>query len=480
MIASRTTRAFREAFALLPNDVRRQAQRAYRLFGRDPGHPGSHLFAVSALFFSCCTILALAQLRAEDWPEWRGEGRRGIWRETGVLDKFPAEGLKPTWRVPVGGGYSGPAVAKGEVFVTDFTSRHGLRGTERALALDERTGKILWTREWEADYSGLNYPYGPRATPTVDGDRVYVLGAKGMLLCLRTATGELLWQRDYVKEFKAEVPTWGMASAPLVEGERLICLVGGQPDAKVVALNKLTGQEIWRALGSDSEPGYSPPFMAAFGATRQLIIWHPRAVVSLDPASGKVFWEQPFKVDSGLTVATPVLGGDRLLVSAFYNGSRLFRLDPRRPASELVWQGSSNSEINTDGLHALITTPVIDGDYIYGVCSYGQFRCLDARNGRRVWETFAVTGERARWACAHVVRNGDRYFINNDRGELIIARLSPSGYQEISRMKVIKPTTPGGGRRELGAVNWSHPAYANRHIILRNDEEILRYSLEKR
>lgn len=443
-------------------------------------HPSSRLFPVITIVFSCCTILALAQLRADDWPEWRGAGRRGVWLETGTLDTFPAEGLKPTWRVPIGGGYSGPAVANGRVFVTDFTSRQGPRGTERAVALDERTGKILWTQEWEADYSGLSYAYGPRATPTVDGSRVYVLGAKGMLLCLRAATGEVLWRKDYVKEFKTEVPTWGIVGAPLVDGERLICLVGGQPDAKVVAFNKLTGKEIWRALGSESEPGYNPPFIVEFGGTRQLIIWHPMAVTSLNPATGKIFWEYPFKVQAGLTVATPVLSGDRLLVSAFYDGSRLLRLDPRRPASELVWQGSSNSEIDTDGLHALITTPVIEGDYIFGVCSYGQFRCLDARSGRRIWETFAVTGEHARWACAHIVRNSDRYFINNDRGELIIARLSPSGYREIGRTKVIKPTTPGAGRRELGAVNWSHPAYANRHIILRNDEEILRYSLEKK
>jgi outer membrane protein assembly factor BamB len=437
------------------------------------------LYLVIALLF-CCASLPHTLLRADDWPEWRGEGRRGIWRETGILDKFPAEGLKSVWRVPIGRGYSGPAVANGRVFVTDFTSKQGPRGTERAIALDERTGKILWTREWAADYSGLSYSYGPRATPTVDADRVYVLGAKGMLLCLRAATGEVLWQKDYVKEYRTEVPAWGMVGAPLVDGERLICLVGGQPDAKVVAFKKLTGKEIWRALTSESEPGYNPPFMIEFGGRRQLIIWHPMALASLDPANGKVLWQQPFKVQTGLTIPTPVLSGDRLLVSTFYNGSRLFRLDPRRPAGELVWQGSSNSEIDSDGLHALISTPVIDGDYIYGVCSYGQFRCLDARTGRRIWETFAVTGEHARWACAHIVRNGDRYFISNDRGELIIARLSPSGYQEISRTKVIKPTTPGAGRRELGAVDWSHPAYANRHIIIRNDEEILRYSLERK
>ena len=113
------------------------------------------------------------------------------------------------------------------------------------------------------------------------------------------------------------------------------------------------------------------------------------------------------------------------------------------------------------------------------MCSYGQFRCLDARSGERVWESLAVTEEKTRWASALIVRQRDRYFISNDRGDLIIARLAPSGYTEISRTRLIKPTFQPGNRRELGAVNWSHPAYADRHIFARNDEEILSASLER-
>jgi outer membrane protein assembly factor BamB len=128
----------------------------------------------------------------------------------------------------------------------------------------------------------------------------------------------------------------------------------------------------------------------------------------------------------------------------------------------------------------VINTPVIDSDYIDGICSYGQFRCLNLKTGERVWETLDVTKEKARWASGLIVRQGDRYFINNDRGELIIAKLSPQGYQEISRTPRIKPTTNPGNRRELGAVNWSHPAYANRRIVARNDEEIISAPLEKK
>jgi outer membrane protein assembly factor BamB len=415
---------------------------------------------------------------AADWPEWRGAGRTGVWQETGILDVFSPQGLTIQWRAPIAAGYAGPAVANRRVFVTDFRATEGTRGVERVLCLDEQTGRVLWTREWPADYRGLQYASGPRATPTVDGDRVYVLGTTGVLLCLDVRTGEVLWQKDFVRDFAAEVPVWGMSSAPLVDGPRLIAVAGGRPDAKVIAFEKLTGNVIWKALSSDSEPGYSQPVIVEAGKTRQLIIWHTAAVSSLAPDTGRILWEQPFKIHMNSPIATPVWHAPHLLVSAFFNGSRLFRLQGAAPA-ELLWKGASASEIDTDGLHALMATPVVDGDYIYGVCSYGQLRCLRLADGSRVWETQQLTVEKARNASAFLVRHGDRFFINNDRGELILARLSPSGYDEISRTQLIEPTSDAGARRERKAVNWSHPAYANGHIFARNDKEILCASLAK-
>ena len=140
-------------------------------------------------------LLAGMGLRAEDWPELRGKGREAIWHETGILERFPTTGLKIRWRTPIKGGFSGPSVANGRVFVMDFVETQRPRGTERAVALDEKTGKILWTREWPVDYRGIYHPTGPRATPTVDGDRVYFAGADGKMFCLRAATGESVWKR---------------------------------------------------------------------------------------------------------------------------------------------------------------------------------------------------------------------------------------------------------------------------------------------
>lgn len=430
------------------------------------------------LMVALCLLVEIQ--RAEDWPQFRGRDRAGVWTETGILDAFPTEGLKVKWRAALGSGFSGPAVAGGKVFVMDFVPTTLPKGVERAVAYDERTGKLLWSREWDVNYAGLatTYAIGPRATPTVDEDRVYFLGSMGMLQCLRAADGKLLWKRDFVRDFGAEVPVWGISAAPLVDGRRLVCLAGGKGDSKVMAFDKMTGAVLWRALSSDFEPGYSAPILIQAGGKRQIIQWHPRGVASLDPETGGRLWELPFESRMGSSVATPVWSGLQLMIASFFDGSMMIELNDSQPQARMLWRGSSRSETKPDGLHSLISTPFIDGGYIYGICAYGHLRCLDARTGKQVWETLEVTRERARWAAAHMVRNRDRYFINNDRGELIVAKLSPAGYQELGRTKLIEPTSNPGVRREAGTVNWTHPAYANRHIFTRNDKELICASLE--
>ncbi|MCH8332787.1 PQQ-like beta-propeller repeat protein [Candidatus Sumerlaeota bacterium] len=428
----------------------------------------------------CFLLLAPARGRADDWPQWRGEGRLGVWNETGILKKFPEGGLEFVWRVPIKEGYGGPAVADGRVFVTDFERAPRGEGTERLLCLDEKTGDVLWIHAWQTALRGLmpTYANGPRATPTVDGDRVYVQGSTGKLLCLSAEDGAVIWSRDYVEDFGTSVPIWGMAGSPLIDGDRLICLVGGEPNAKVMALDKMTGKEIWRSLPATSEPGYSSPVVIEAGGTRQLIMFHPTAISSLDPVTGSVYWEKPYEVSLSQTIATPVHSGAMLLVSSPSHGSTMLRLDPRKPAAEIAWKGQSQIKAEPDGLHCFNSTPYIEGDYVYGIGGMGRLLCIDARSGKEVWSTYEAT-ENARIATAFLVRNGDRTFINNDRGELILARLTPEGYHEIDRAQLIEPTNPNAGvRRELGVVNWSHPAYANGHIFQRNDNEIVRASLE--
>ena len=443
-----------------------------------PGRSPWLAFVLAAVASTSSSVVA------EDWPQWRGRDRVGVWHEDGIVETFPDGGLNISWRVPLGSGYSGPAVADGRVFVLDWHEDPESRtadGTERVLALDETTGAELWAHHWDTSYQILQarYAIGPRTTPTVDSERVYVVGATGRLLCLDVESGDVVWEKDYVEEYGTSVPAWGVTSAPLVDGDRLIALVGGEPDALVVAFDKHTGQELWRAIEVTGEMGYAHPVIYEAGGVRQLIIWHPGALVSLDPVSGEVYWDQPWEVGMNMSIATPVRGGDFLLVSQFYNGSLMMRLNPDRPAATELWRGTGRSELphQTDGLHAVISTPIIAGDFVYGVGSYGELRGLDARTGTRLWDSGDMTSQ-ARWGTAFMVQQGDRYFINNGDGDLVLARFTPEGYVEIDRTRLIDPTHDvGTSRAWIRTVNWSHPAYANRHIIHRNDNAIIRASL---
>lgn len=439
----------------------------------------------TSLTAAVALVLAGSPLLASDWTQWRGPERLGVWNEEGIVEELPAE-LKIAWRVPIKSGYSGPVVADGRVFVTDWEEDPESRtmdGTERAVALDEQTGDVLWTTEWPATYRMLmvSYAIGPRATPTVDDDRVYVVGASGRLLCLEVDTGEIVWQMDYRADYDSFVPPWGIASSPLVDGNRLITVVGGEEGALVVAFDKYTGTELWRAVDVVGEMGYGQPLIVEAGGARQLIVWHAAALVSLNPETGDVYWEEPWEAGAGMSVATPVQSENYLLVSQFYGGSMMMQLSQDRPTASLLWKGSSRSEMpdKTDGLHSLITTPLIEGAYVYGVGSYGELRGLDARTGDRLWKSGAMTAQ-ARWGTAFMVQHGDRYFVNNDDGFLIIAQFTPTGYVELGRTRLIEPTGSAGfGARNLfdRPINWSHPAYANRHVLARNDKEIIRASL---
>jgi len=430
-------------------------------------------------FFS----LALAALHADDWPQWLGPQRDAVWRETGIVEKFPADGLKYRWRVPIGGGFAGPAVAKGRVYITDRQLAKGapnpanpfargeIPGSERVLCLNEADGKIVWQHEYDCAYT-VSYASGPRVTPTVHDGKVYTLGAEGNLVCLDAEKGAALWSHDFKKDFNLKTPLWGFAGHPLIDGKKLICLAGGEGSV-AVAFDKDTGKELWRAL-SAKEPGYAPPMIYEFAGKRQLIIWHPEAVNSLDPDTGKVFWTYPLtpSVRSGMTIPSPRQSGDRLFLTSFYNGSLMLRVGADKPS--LVWQSKKVSEMDTDGLHSVMATPLLENGYIYSPCSYGQFRCLKADTGDRIWETFEpTTGKSTRWGHAFIVKQGDRSILFSETGDLIIAKLTPEKYQEISRAHLLDPTNRDPGR----PVVWSHPAFANKSVYARNDKEIVCVSL---
>lgn len=440
-------------------------------------------------------------VHADDWPQWLGPQRDGVWRETGILDRFPDGGPKRLWRIPVGLGYAGPAIANGKVFLADrqlaqdaanpdnpFDRSRKVDGTERLLCLDAATGKELWKYEYPCTYQ-ISYAAGPRCTPTVNDGRVYMLGAMGDLTCLDEVRGTLLWSKNLIKDFAAQVPVWGFACHPLVDGDKLI-LVGGGREQLVLALDKKTGQTLWTSQTCEGDFGYSPPMIYEFGGRRQLIVWHAQAVVGLDPETGKRIWSIPFAVKAALTAPTARKVGDRLFVTSFYNGSMMLKVGGDR--AEVDWKSDAKGERpnQTKDLSSIMTTPFIDESIIYGVDSYGELRGLDL-SGKRLWMTMQATrgaltpkriaaqaepADSERWACAFLVKCGDRFFLFNEQGDLIIARLTATGYDEQSRAHLIDPINTMARSRK---VVWTHPAYADRKIFVRNDAEAVCFDLAK-
>lgn len=405
--------------------------------------------------------------RAAEWPQWRGPTRDGVWTETGVLERFSSQPLPIKWRAKVGSGYNGPTVADGRVFVTDRV-KSPVEG-ERVLCFDAMTGKSLWAHVYECTYRRVGYPAGPRASVTVDGPRAYSLGTMGHLFCCDAAKGRVRWTHELYNRYAIRMPTWGIAAAPLVEDDLVIVQIGGRDGACLVAFDKVTGRERWRAL--EDSASYSAPIVIQQAGRRVLVCITGQRVVGLDPATGQLHWDSPFPPSRMvITIATPVFDGEHLFVTSFYDGSLLLRVDPDRLAVREVWRRKGPNERDTDALHSIIATPLLQGDHIYGVDSYGELRCLDLKTGDRLWEDLTAT-PKARWSNVHMVRNGDNIWMFNERGELIISRLSPDGFHEISRTRLLEPTREQLDQR--GGVCWSHPAFAYRHVYARNDEELV-------
>ena len=400
---------------------------------------------------------------AQDWPDWRGVNRDAIWKETGIIEKFETDFIPHKWSVNIGSGYSGPTVAKGRVYVSDRLEKP--TRVERVLCFNEKTGEKIWDYSYECEYIGVGYPAGPRASVVLNDGKAYSLGTMGHFFCFDAETGDVLWQKDLHSEYEINMPIWGIAATPLIVDKKIIVHVSGN-SACVVAFNKNTGKEIWRNL--DDRAGYSAPILIEKEGRSVVVNWTEHSLSGLNPETGEVFWRFPWKTGSGMSIATPVLYNDHIFVSAFYSGSLLIELGEDYTTAEKVWQRSGESERKTDALHCVMNTPVIIDDFIYGVDSYGELRCLKFSNGDRIWEDQTAVN-RNRWANIHFIKHEDKVWMFNEQGELLITELSPEGFKEIDRAKLIEPT-----KKQLPrGVTWTHPAFANKHVFIRNDNKLV-------
>lgn len=408
-------------------------------------------------------------LLADDWTQWRGNNRDGVWLETGVISSFEKSDLEPLWRQSIGTGYSSPTVAKGKVLLMDFDEA---KQEESVRCFDMKTGEALWSHTYRSEYR-ISYTAGPRAAVTIVGNRAFCIGAMGRLHCLSVSDGKVLWEKDLDREYQVSenrrMPIWGIASSPIAVGGNLIIQLGAK-EASVIAFSQQTGDEVWRSLTDRGQ--YSSPVLVKQNGTDVLVCWTGDGVAGLDPQTGNPYWRHPFKpTRMPIGVATPVVNGNKIFLTSFYDGAMMLEMSETSMEVKQMWHLIGPNERKTEGLHSIISTPIWIGDYIYGVDSYGELRCIRASDGGRIWEDLTAV-ERQRWATIHFVANGSNTWMLNEQGELMIGKLTRDGLEVTSRETILTPDQMRTPNRK-GGVCWSHPAFANRCVFLRNDRELI-------
>jgi len=417
----------------------------------------------TSLYTAALALLLPWAARPADWPQWRGPDRDGVWNETGILQAFPADGLKVRWRAPVGPGWSSPVVVRGRVYLTDMRLEKP-RAWERIQCFTESTGRPLWSCESELAYPDWafipEHGGGPAATPIVEAGKIYWFGRSGRVDCLDARSGKGIWEVHLDKKY--EVGVLSCRGSPLIEGNLLILFAGAKPGGCVMALDKQTGKEVWKAL--DDPLSNSSPLIIVAGGKRQLIVWTGSSVTSLNPVTGETYWRETMSTSGNDSIPTPVVQKNRLLISGL-----LFELDSHRPEARVLWP---DTMAPSKRILSNTSTPMLQGDYVYSAKSSGELVCLKADTGIQVWGTTNVT-ELKNGASIHLAPNGDATFLFTDEGNLILARLAPGGYREISRAHLLEPTSVLGTRK----LAWVPPVYANRCVFARNDAELICASL---
>ena len=419
---------------------------------------------LAVLLFSAATLAQAQQIF--DWPQWQGPNRNAISKETGLLQQWPAEGPKLAWKINgLGGGDGTPSVAAGKIF---GMSNRGV--DEVVWALSEADGKTLWVARLGAAFN-QNWPQskdGPGSTPTVDGERLYVLGLGGNLACLQTRDGKIVWQRSLVSDFGGSVPVWSYRESPLVDGDKVICTPGG-PEATIVALDKLTGKTIWKSKVPDS-PGaaYASAIAIDFEGQRQYVQVTAKALVGVAASDGKFLWryDKPSN-PHGINCSTPIYhNGFVFAASAYDNGGGLAKLSKDASgnfkAEEVYF---TNKMQNHHG--GMI---VFEG-YLYGANggnAGGALVCLDFQTGNVMWDERRSERRTPKGSIAFA--DGRLYYRTEDGTMLLI---EPSAKEFLERGRFVQPE-----RSKQPA--WAHPVIANGKLYLRDQEVLFSYDVKAR
>jgi len=382
------------------------------------------------------TMFFSAAAPGADWPHYRGPAQDGSTAEG--IAAFPAGGPRELWRVQLGTGLSSVTVADGRAFSAGYQDKK-----EVLHCLNASTGKTLWTHAWPAKLGDYLFEGGPRATPTVDGERVYMLGADGHVVCVAAASGKPVWEKNLVTEFGGRRPEWGFSGSPTIDGKNVILDSGGK-GASTVALNKLTGDLAWKT--GDDEAGYGSAVIATLGGARRVLVLKADALVAYDSATGRETGRAEWRTSYKVNAATPLVVGNRAVITAAYNhGAAAVNLSSS--ALSQAWFSKS--------LHAHFNSPVHRGGFVFGLDGEAGKRrsslvCLDLATGDEKWRAKEVNH-------GSLILAGDKLVILTEGGDLVLAAASGAGYKEFGRKKVLT------GRC------WVQPTFANGKVYCRNN-----------
>jgi outer membrane protein assembly factor BamB len=412
--------------------------------------------------------LAMAAESSPDWPQWRGPNRDAVARESGLLTQWPESGPPLAWKASgLGGGFSSLAISGGRIYTLGDR-----QDSQQLVAMNLADGKILWTAKvgptWEDEYGG------PRGTPTVDGDRVYALGSDGDLVCVQAATGKEMWRKNLASDFGGRVmSSWKWAESPLVDGDRVI-VTPGVPSATLVALDKKTGKEVWRAatpsLGEQGRDGagYSSVVISNGGGVKQYVQLTGRGLVSVRAQDGKFLWGYNKVANNVANIPTPVIRGDHVFASTGYQtGSALLKLSRAGEgvqAQEVYFLPSKTLQNHHGGL-------VLINDHIYG--GHGHNRgypiCVEMASGKVAWGGEGLEpGHGGTGSAAVTAADGHLYF-RYQNGRMALIEATPQGYKMKGAFSI-----PG-----VSHPSWSHPVVAGGKLYLREQDNLYVYNLKR-
>jgi outer membrane protein assembly factor BamB len=405
-----------------------------------------------ALLAMISVVAGIYPLAGSDWPQWRGPDRDGVSKETGLLRQWPASGPTRLWQISnLGAGYGSIAIQGDRIFVQSL-----LGGQSTVASLNLADGGMIWSKALGPTTEDDRGP-GPRGTPTVDGDRLYVLTESGDLACLKTQDGGLLWHRNILKDFGGPNPEWLISESPLIEGNKVIVTPGGS-GAGVVALDKLSGKTIWTSKELSDTAGYSSVISADVQGVRVLMtLTDRRAGVGLRASDGKLLWSYPRVANRTANIATPVFFDNRVFYTSDYGtGGALLGLTAKAGtvmAQEIYFTRELKNH------HGGV---VLVNGYLYGFNS-SILTCLEFATARMMWRDRSVGKGSLTYADGHL------YLLSEDN-VVGLAEASPTGYVEKGRFEI----------EDQGWPSWVHPVVSGGRLYIRNQGTLASYDIRTR